>query len=117
MTHALNDLIAQYRGHAEQHGRATATGDHKAANQHHDALLGVLAKIRQCGDVGGAALSTLLNDDDAAVRCWAATHCLGDHEAIAVAALEKLVEAKAGIVSFNAKMVLREWRGGRLEGP
>ena len=117
MTNTLDDHIAQYRGHAQEHGRATATGDNKAANRHHDALLGVLAEIRKHGDVGSAALSTLLTDDDPSVRCWAASHCLGDHEAIAVAALERLAEAKTGIISFNAQMVLREWRSGRLEIP
>ena len=71
MTNTFDDHIAQYRGHAQEHGRATATGDNKAANRHHDALLGVLAEIRKHGDVGGAALSTLLTDDDPSVRCWA----------------------------------------------
>jgi len=113
---SLNDLVSEYRHNAVEHGRATETGDHKKANKHHDRLVGALHLLRQHGTEGEQALLGLLSDENASVRCWAATHSLENDAEQARNALEAL-SAQPGIIGFNARMVLSEWDKGTLKLP
>ena len=98
------------------HGAATDHGDHEDANTAHDALMRALAVLRESPDRGRSVLTGLLEHEDPHVRCWAATHLLPLNEEAAVRALEALT-SEPPFVGFNAKMVLREWKAGRLKVP
>ena len=111
MNKSLDDLIWEYRHNAVEHGRATEIGDHKKANKDYDRLIKALRLIREHGTDGDDAVLGLLSDEDASVRCWAASHCLKVNEETARHTLEA-VSALPGIIGFNARMVLAEWDKG-----
>jgi hypothetical protein len=115
LTKTTHQLLAEYRLNAVAHGAATNTGNSEVANKHHDALMEALHALREQGDQGAGALLGLLDDREAWVRCWAATHCLVEDEARAKCVLEKLVE-EPGFVGFDAEMVLSLWEKGELTG-
>jgi hypothetical protein len=114
MTRQVGDLISEYREHAVQHSVATESGEFEKGNEHHDMLFAVVRRLRTAGDDGNRALLTLLEDEAAGVRCWAATHCLIVDERRARQVLADLSYYQ-GIVGFNAQMVLSEWDNGSLE--
>ncbi|OAM91695.1 DUF2019 domain-containing protein [Termitidicoccus mucosus] len=114
MNETIETLIKEYREHAEAHGRATLSGDYKAANRSHDKLVALVPKIRALGHSGEAALVVLTDDSSDTVVCWAATHSLRFSESRALAALEKLSK-KTGPIAFSAKMVVQQWAKGELK--
>lgn len=105
-----------YARAAAMQGAATDRGDHEEANTAHDALIRALAVLRDSSDRGRSALAGLLEHEDPHVRCWAATHLLPLDEEAATRALEAL-RSEPPFVGFNAEMVLREWKAGRLKVP
>jgi hypothetical protein len=98
------------------HGAATDRGDHEEANVAHSALIRVLTVLRGSSDRGRSALTGLLEHENPHVRCWAATHLLPLDEEAATQALEAL-RSEPPFVGFDAAMVLREWKAGRLKVP
>lgn len=105
-----------YARAAAMHGAATDRGDHKQANAAHATLMSALAVLRESADRGRLVLTGLLEDEDTHVRCWAAAHLLPLDEDAATRALLALA-SEPPFVGFNAKMVLREWKAGRLKIP
>lgn len=55
-----------------------------------------------------------LLSDESGGRVAAARSLLGVNEKEAIRVLEEVVALQQGIVSFNAEMILQEWRAGRL---
>lgn len=113
---SVSELAAEYRLNAVEHGAATARGDHRRANRHHDRLIAAAHSLRACGADGDGAILALLTDAHPAVRGWAATHSLRIDEARSRDALISLA-AEPGVVGFNARVVLSEWDKGRLKTP
>lgn len=112
----MNELISEdYIVAARAHGVASVKGDHKKANEAYDRLITTLNRLRQTPDKGAIVLKEILKNKDAHVRCWAATHLLPLDETIAVHTLEQLAADSESLAGFDAKMVLREWRAGRLK--
>ena len=109
----LEEIIAQYRLCAINHGRAIKEGDSVIANRNYDKLVKLLGQIREYGTEGDVALFSLTEDEDQSVRCWAATDSLKYDERRAKKVLKKLSKEK-GIIAFDAKMVLNEWKKGHL---
>jgi hypothetical protein len=99
---------------ARAHGAATKKGDDEAANRHHDELMAAFQSLRASAVDWPGILQDALSDSDPHVRCWAARHLLAVRPGPATSTLEELASRK-GLAAFNAKMVLREWRSGRLE--
>lgn len=64
---------------------------------------------------GHAALLACLRHDEPAVRYIAATFLLETDPDNAVAVLEKVGASDTGFASFNAEMVLKVWREGKLK--
>lgn len=84
----------------------------KASNHAADEL----ARLRNLLQANGQldSLKTLLTHEHKNVRCWAATHFLEVDSKKAVPVLEDLAKEE-GLFGFNADMILREWRAGRLK--
>jgi hypothetical protein len=101
---------------AKAHGDASEKGDHESANAQHDLIVQALRVLRSTPGGEGQALRSMLTHEDLHVRCWAATHFLRVDPEEAIAVLDGLTSAR-GVVGLNAKMVLSEWRKGRLELP
>jgi len=105
-----------YAQAAAGQGAAMDRGDHKMSNAAYDRKMRALAKLRESPDQGRSILTKLLEHEDPHVRCSAATHLLPLDEQAATRALEALT-SEPPFVGFNAKMVLREWKAGRLKVP
>ena len=116
MKNELESAIEEYKDYAINHGKAILEGDSDTANQNYDKLKTVLQKIREFGNEGGLALLSLLEEDNQSIRCWAATDSLKFDENKAKKALKKLSK-EDGIIAFDAKMVLKEWKKGTLVLP
>ncbi len=116
MTRSLESIIAEYRISAENHGKATVEGDSVQANINHDKLVKLLHQIRQFGNEGDIALLSLTEDKNQSVRCWAATDSLRFDRGKAIKVLKYLAK-EDGIIAFDAKMVLKEWKKGALKIP
>lgn len=116
MNESLLSIIEESKQLAIVHGKATLTGDYKAGNIAFDKLLALIPRIREYGKDGEKALLSLINDADDSVVCWAATSLLKSNEKEAILALERVAK-KTGILSFNAEMVLKQWKKGELVVP
>ena len=109
-------LIETYRSAASAHGRASASGDSRGANRAHDVLASAYRTLRARGPDSQAKLLQLIRDPDVGVRTWVAAHALEFSAETGEPVLIDLA-AQPGLVGFNAKMTLREWRAGRLRFP
>jgi hypothetical protein len=107
----------RYIAEAAEHGRCTESGDYKRGNVAFDRMIAALAELRKRADRGESMLIELLNHPDGWVRLEAGTHLLPFREELASTILENLASGPQSQLEFVAKMVLREWRAGRLNVP
>ena len=106
-----------YVAEAIEHGRCTESGDFKRGNAAYDRMKAALAELRARADRGESALMELLDHPTGWVRLSAATHLLPLRMELATEVLEALASGPQSQVEFDARMVLREWRAGRLNVP
>jgi hypothetical protein len=85
----------------------------KGANRVFDRLHSV-AKALSATNEGRAAISSLLDDEDASVRMSAATYSLRWNEDAARWVLEGIRDTDPSLRAVTAKYTLREWDAGRL---
>ena len=111
------DSKDRYIAEAVEHGRCTESGDYKRGNAAFDRMIAALAELREYADRGESVLTELLNHPNGWVRLDAATHLLPLRAELASKVLEKLASGPQSQVEFDAVMVLREWRAGRLNVP
>jgi hypothetical protein len=104
----------RYIAEAAEHGRCTESGDYKRGNKAFDRMTAALAELRGYADRGESVLTELLNHPNGWVRLGAATDLLPLRAELASTTLENLASGPQSQLEFNAKMVLREWRAGRL---
>jgi hypothetical protein len=107
----------RYVAEAAEHGRCTESGDFKKGNAAYDRMKVALAELRGRADRGESVLIELLNHPNGWVRLGAATHLLPLRAELASTILESLASGPQSEVEFDARMVLREWRAGRLNVP
>jgi hypothetical protein len=108
---------ALYVAEAAEHGRCTESGDFKRGNAAVDRMKAVLAKLRGHADRGESVLTELLTHQNGWVKLWAATHLLPLRAELACKILEDLESGPRSETEYGARMVLREWRAGRLNVP
>ena len=108
------DAKDRYIAEATEHGRCTESGDYKKGNAAFDRMTEALAELRERADRGESLLIELLNHSNKWVRLGAATNLLPLRVDLASQVLEDLASGPQSHVEFDAKMVLREWRAGRL---
>lgn len=106
-------LEAEYRKYAEDYGAAYTSGDYRTTNKNYAKLAALLPKLRAAGEQGKEILNRLMKDQSDAVSMWAATHSLPSAEKDALATLDAIAR-RGGIIGHSSKMVIKEWRGGRL---
>ena len=109
-------LIETYRIAASAHGRASASGDSRAANRAYKRLAVAYRTLRARGPGSQAKLVRLIKDRDAGVRVWVAAHALEFSPAAGEPVLVDLA-TRPGPVGVDAKITLQEWRAGRLTFP
>jgi hypothetical protein len=108
------DLKDRYIADATEHGRCTESGDYKKGNAAFDRMTATLAELRERADRDESVLIELLNHPNGWVRLAAATDLLPPQSNLATQVLEDLASGPQSQLEFGAKMVLREWRAGRL---
>ena len=108
------DPKGRFIAEAVEHGRCTEGGDYKRGNKAFDRMLAAHAELQGYADRGELVLTELLNHPNAWVRLAAATHLLPLRAELASKVLEDLASGPRSKAEFNARMVLREWRAGRL---
>ena len=106
--------IEKYIIAAKSYGKYSELGDSKKTNKSYDEIMSSLADINNLPDNGKQYLSELVDDENDYVVCWAATHLIPMDKKLAKRTLKRLTKGKPGIVRFDAKMVLEEWKAGRL---
>jgi hypothetical protein len=109
---AISDALNSYVLAATKFGETRRVRDFRAGNKFADMLALQGTALRNSED-GQAALKSLLNHHDEAVRSWAAKDCLFFAPNLAIPVLEDLAKVP-GLRSFAAEMTLKEWRAGRL---
>ena len=110
----MMDPKDRYIAEATEHGRCTESGDYKKGNAAFDRMKVALAELRGRADRGESILMELLNHPNGWVRLDAATDLLPLRAELASTILENLASGPQSQLEFMAKMVLREWRAGRL---
>lgn len=111
MKNAVEELRRVYREQAIVHKNATESGDYRVGNRAHDKLYRAYYGLKDAG--ADRVLLELLDDSEAAVRGWAATHCLFINERKAKQELAALARG-SGMIAFSAQMVLAQWKLGEL---
>ena len=108
-------VLARYAGAAAAHGRATLDKNisYREVNKQYRILAKALEQLRCRGPDAQLALLGLLDDPDPSVRGWAARDALEFAPQQAEACLAELAKLP-GLIGFDAEMVLKEWRAGRL---
>jgi hypothetical protein len=109
--------VERYIADASEHGRCTETGDYKTGNAAIERLMKDLAELRAHADRGEAVLLKLISHPNHWVKSAAAWHLLPLRAELACAVLENLATGPPSELEFNAKMLLQEWRAGRLKVP
>ncbi len=114
----IKNIIDEYRNNAVLHWNASRDGNYKAANKSYSKLTKIYKQLIQSEKLGDNILLNLLNDQNFAVQLWAASHCLALEKSkeVAVQKLEFISKMNPNEApSFEARMVLNEWREkGRL---
>ncbi|CAN5692884.1 hypothetical protein BH11PSE3_BH11PSE3_39320 [soil metagenome] len=106
-----------YIAKAIEHGRCTESGDFTMGNAAFDRMEAALAELRRHDDRGASVLIGLLTHSNGWVRLEAATHLLPLQPEVACEALKKLEAGPQSYIEHGAKMVLQEWRAGKLKVP
>lgn len=107
----------RYVAEAAEHGRCTESGDFRKGNAAFDRMIAALEELRRHADRGESVLIELLNHPNGWVRLDAAIHLLPLRAELASTILEKIASGPRSEVEFEARMILREWRAGRLNVP
>ena len=110
-------VVQQYAEGAAAHGRATQVGDHKAANAAHEELASAYRELRRRGIDAQRALLPLLEHEDLGGQAWAGAHALEFAPVEGERALTRIAEIPKSLVSFSARMTLRQRREGKLRFP
>ena len=116
MPDLIERLLEDYAAAAVKHGESTEKGNSRVANKSYRLIVRALRKLDGASPQGRRVLRHLYSHVDSSVRLWAASHLLGVDPEGAVAILEE-VSKGPGILAFDAEMVLKEWRAGRLKIP
>lgn len=106
-------LFDRYVAAARDHGAANTAFDSARLNRAANRIVSALRALDAVAP-GRGVLAAALEIDDASVQTWAATHLLStEHRLLAERTLEAVALCR-GIIGSNARIVLQQWRAGRL---
>jgi hypothetical protein len=97
---------------ANKHAIASEMGDYKTANKNFDLIQKAVIYLRNNNGIN--KLEELLYHENVSVQLAAASYLLIHDEKKAIAVLENIVKQNIPHKSFDAEMVLSEWRKGNL---
>ncbi len=99
---------------ALKHGASVHSGDSVSANRAYREKMKALRELREAPARGEHVLSELTNHPDDWVKVSASTHLLPLSPSQACSVLEKVAAGQPSLARFNARIVLEEWKAGRL---
>ncbi len=105
---AINTIIES----SKKHAFASESGDYKIANRNYDLIQKAVGYLREHNGID--KLKELLSNSEVSVRVVAASFLLKHSEQEATSALEEIASKSIPHQSFNAQMILQEWRKGNL---
>ncbi len=110
----IDDAVNRFREAAILKGAfaSPAKRDHAL----HQAMKLAWRDLYSLGPVGRDAFRGMLADESPYVRMWVAAQLLSEGDVGAAGVVELETEAE-GLRGFDATMVLKEWRAGRLHSP
>jgi hypothetical protein len=89
--------------------------DPEKANKEYEKLFQMKSQFRQLPDRGEAALKRIAGSNNLNVQILAAAALLALDEPFASELLEQIQDGNLGAASFEAKMMLQEWKKGALK--
>jgi hypothetical protein len=92
---------------AIKNAAATEEGNYRVGNKEYDKISKAVAFLKEQNQL--ESLSGLLTNDSVGVRLWAASYLLPIFEEKALLVLQEISDG-TGILSFDAKMTLSEWK-------
>ncbi|MFV2044156.1 MAG: hypothetical protein ACC700_13110 [Anaerolineales bacterium] len=105
---AVTETVVGYRKSAIGTSNPSPEAANESARRLHEYY-----KQLQASDAGRKAIENLIVDANPHVRCWAAAHILEWNPDAAKRVLEELADGDEPC-SFDAQMILAEFRKGRL---
>ena len=108
-----DDAVNKMIDAAIKHSISSVNGDYKDANMNFDIVQNAVHYLRYINQLD--KLRALLYNENVSVRLAAASYFLVHDERIAIEILENIVKQNLPHMSFNAKMVLSEWKDGNLK--
>jgi hypothetical protein len=113
---STEELIKLYEQAASEHGQAQVRHDYHAGNPAADRIAAIYRELRKRGRDHQQMLLALLTSSDPGVRLWAASHALEFEPSQGEAVLGDFLTTE-GILAFDARVTLDEWRKGTLRFP
>ncbi|EHQ29630.1 hypothetical protein [Mucilaginibacter paludis] len=105
---AVNSIIES----SQKHAKATQTGDYKTANLNYAVINSAVTYLKEKGEI--EKLKELLAYNDLSVKLWVASYLIKQNDQKAAAVLEEISAQSIRHHSFHARMVLQDWRKGKL---
>lgn len=110
-------LVDGFASAAEQHGEATADGDHERANKAFRTLSRLALQIEGRRSETVAIVDELYLRPHPSVRSWAAVLGLSVSPSKAIEVLQDVANEYRGLVGFGAEMLIAEYNAGRFKKP
>jgi hypothetical protein len=109
----LDDAINQFRESCQKYGFYSVKCDSKLANKNYFLIKNAVDFIRE--NNGEELLKVFLTSDCNWTKLWASTFLLKHFEQESILVLEDIESKCIPAISFDAKMVLQEWKKGNLK--
>jgi hypothetical protein len=109
---SIDQAVAAFADAAAIHGSATEEGNSAVGNYAYKTIARAFHYLRSHDR--SHAVFGLLENDNVAVRLWAARYLLASHARAATAVL-RAIASEPGIHSLTAATTLTEWEAGRLK--
>ncbi len=108
----LTEAFDVFKKNAIEHGQCTMSGEYKRGNKCYKNIMDAIKHIAANEQYAG--FKPMLKDTNPSLRIWAAFALLHVETKDAVKTLKAIVKSEEGIMAFNAKMTLEEFKKGNI---
>lgn len=109
----LDSALKQFEKAAELHAYYNEKHEFKKGNKHADAVLEAVNFLKSIDSL--SHLEHFLDSNNRGVKGWAAAYLLTLNNPKAIEVLENTIALNIPHYSFNAKILLSEWKEGNLK--
>ena len=108
-------LLTEYRATAALHGHAQHHGPTRTCNRAYDKLTRIRLELQTRGDDHRRRVLAFLDDEDPAVRSWAAVDALALSPDDGLRVLREVAAGPPSMVRLDAEMILKQWEAGEWD--